>query len=272
MTAAAVGTGAPARATKPDDQRPFLAGGPLRWLLAALELGFIFALYSLYSAGREMIHDQIPTALRNAEWVHTFEGIVRLPSEAWLQDVAGHVPQLLHAANYYYYWAHFPVTVGFLVVGFLVRPRVEYLWARNLMVTQTVLALGIHFFAPLAPPRMFPQWGFLDTMRVYGPNAYEGASAAVANQYAAMPSLHMGWAVLIAVVVWRTASRRWGVLAVLHAVTTVLVVIVTANHWWLDGIVAVGLLGLALVLFPGPGRYRFPLPWQRERTTADAHA
>jgi hypothetical protein len=73
-----------------------------------------------------------------------------------------------------------------------------------------------------------------------------------------MPSLHIGWAVLIAVVVCRTGPRALVVLACLHALTTVAVVTVTANHWLLDGLVAVALLGVALLVVPRPSRHRQP--------------
>jgi hypothetical protein len=71
-----------------------------------------------------------------------------------------------------------------------------------------------------------------------------------------MPSLHVGWAVLIAYIVVHTGPRWLRVPAIVHALVTVTVVIVTANHWWLDGVAAVLLLGLALALFPRPGRNR----------------
>ena len=116
----------------------------------------------------------------------------------------------------------------------------------------TLLGLVAHIVFPLAPPRMFPRWGFLDTMTTYGPSAYDGASGALVNQYAAMPSLHIGWAVLIAVVVCRTGPRPVAYLACLHALTTIAVVIVTANHWLLDGVVALALLGVALLVVPRP--------------------
>src|SRR5690606_7788368 len=131
---------------------------------------------------------------------------------------------------------------GFLVWAYLCRSRADYLWARNLMLVQTGLAVVLHVAFPLAPPRMFGDLGFVDTMTVYGPSAYDGASAAVANQYAAMPSLHVGWAVLIAVVVARCAPRWAAVIATAHAAVTVVVVTVTANHWLLDGVVATLLL------------------------------
>ena len=103
---------------------------------------------------------------------------------------------------------------------------------------------------------MFPQWGFVDTMATFGPNAYAGTSGAMANQFAAMPSLHIGWAALIAYVIHRTGPRWLAWVATAHLVVTVLVVVVTANHYWLDGVVALVLLaGVALVIRrPGPDR------------------
>jgi hypothetical protein len=219
---------------------------------ALAELGLVLLVYLAYRAGRLLTADHQATARANADLVHAFERALPLPSEAAVQGVVGSV-RLLEAANWYYLTAHFPITIAFLVWGFFTRPRAEYRWARNLLVVQTLTAVLIHAAFPLAPPRMFPQWHFVDTMTVYGPSAYDGPSAAVANQYAAMPSLHVGWSVLIAVVVWRTGPPLLRRLAALHAVTTFVVVTITANHWFLDGGVAVALLGLALLILPAPG-------------------
>ncbi|MET0927978.1 MAG: phosphatase PAP2 family protein [Aeromicrobium sp.] len=223
---------------------------------AMLELAIITTLYLGYRFGRLVGLGREDVARTHAELVHQAERLLHLPSEASIQAAVAHVPDVYELANHYYVTLHFPVIVAFLLWGFFARPRPEYLWARNLLITQTALALVIHIAFPLAPPRMFPQWGFVDTMQVFGPDAYDGAGAAVANQYAAMPSLHIGWAVLVAVVLVRTAPRPLATMGVLHAVTTVLVVVITANHWLLDGMVATALLGVGLLLFPGPGRYR----------------
>lgn len=219
---------------------------------AAKELGLIGALYGLYRLGRWVADGQESRAREYARLVHSFETQVHIPSGAEMQGWFG--DELLHLANVYYVSAHFPVTIVFLLWGFIVRPRDEYLWARNVLALQTLLAMLLHIAIPLAPPRMFPEWGFSDTMATIGPSAYHGASAAISNQLAAMPSLHVGWAVLIAVVVARTAVGPLRLFAGAHAVITTWVVIVTANHWWSDGVVAVALLGVALYVFPTPGR------------------
>ncbi len=220
---------------------------------AGLELAVIGVLYLAYRAGRMIGIGREDVAHAHADLVRRTQEVLHLPSEAMIQDAVSSIPHVYTAANYYYVTLHFPVIVAFLLWGYLARPRREYVWARNLLIVQTSLALLIHIAFPLAPPRMFPGWGFVDTMAVFGPNAYAGASGSVANQYAAMPSLHIGWALLVAVVLARTAPRPVAVVGVLHAVMTVVVVVITANHWFLDGIIVAALLGVGLLIFPRPG-------------------
>jgi hypothetical protein len=261
----------PTRESPPAQSPKPLLGGWGRPVTAALrELALLAVLYLVYRTGRLLVAAHVTTALNNAVLIHHWEAWLRLPSEALIQT---HLTSetLLRAANVYYVSVHFPVMIAFLLLGYFTRPGPEYRWARNLIIVQTSLALLIDIGFPLAPPRMFPQWGFMDTMSVYGPSAYDGAAAEVANQFAAMPSLHVGWAVAIAYVVTRTGPRWLVVPAWIHALVTVAVVIVTANHWWLDGLVAIVLLGLALVLFPRPA-YRSRSTQPQEVQTQEAEA
>jgi len=224
-------------------------------LRALLEVALVLALFEFYRFGRLLARGEESAAYGHALQVHHLERLLHLPSEA---SVQGLVPSdaLLHAANLYYVSVHFPAMIAFLVWGYLFRPRAEYVWARNILIALTGAALVVHVLYPLAPPRMFPQWGFVDTMVTFGPNAYAGTSGAMANQFAAMPSLHIGWAALIAFVVHRTGPRWLAWTATVHVVITVLVVVVTANHYWLDGVVALSLLAVSiLVVGPrGPAR------------------
>jgi hypothetical protein len=233
----------------------------LRWWLlrGALELGLIGALWVVYDAGRMLGVGRESQARAHAHLVRAAEQFLHVPSEAAIQGTLQGLPRVYELANTWYVSMHFPVTVAFLVFGFLFRPREQYVWARNLLIVQTFLALVVHVAFPLAPPRMFPDWGFVDTMARFGPNAYGGASGAVANQFAAMPSLHFGWALLIAHVLARTGPRWLAVVAGFYCATTGAVVLVTANHWVLDAAVAALLLGVALLLFPAPGRSRLHL-------------
>lgn len=220
------------------------SGSHLNVSTAIREVALAGGLFLAYKLGRVIARGHEQVAVGNARIVHRLESMVWLPSEASIQ-AAVHSEPLFRAANIYYTYVHFPLIAVFLLWGFLRRPLAQYRWARNLWMLQTGAALVLHTAFPLAPPRMFPQWGFVDTMTRYGPSPYDGTSGVLANQFAAMPSLHVGWAVLIAYVVIRTGPRWLAVLAATHAALTLAIVVVTANHWWIDAAAAIGLLAAA---------------------------
>jgi hypothetical protein len=213
-----------------------------------VELVLLFAMFVAYRAGRLLTSDHTSQAFANSRQVWDAERWLRLPRE---QDVQGwllHARWVAELANSYYAVVHFPATVGCLVFLYLRRPA-QYIWVRRSMIMLTAAALVVHVVYPLAPPRMRGDLGFVDTGALFGPNVYgppEGAS--IANQYAAMPSLHIGWAVLIAIGMIVALKGRWRWLVLLHPLLTVLVVVGTANHWWLDGLVALVLLAPALAV------------------------
>jgi PAP2 superfamily len=221
------------------------------------ELVLLVTANAIYKYGRKVANGQEDAALHHADRVWSLERAVHLPSEQSFQQLLLHSHAVVHLANYLYATVHFPAMVIFLGYMFL-RHRAHYLWIRRAVVIQTMLALLGHLFFPLAPPRMLPGAGMVDTAQVYGPSVY-GATPdgdSMANQFAAMPSLHVGWALAIAVGLItaaparRRSRARW--LWLLHPAVTMLVVVGTANHYWLDGIVGSALLGVALLVIPGP--------------------
>jgi hypothetical protein len=226
----------------------------IRWHKLPLELLMLFTLFVGYRAGRLLTADQTSAAFANARDVWHIERWLHLPMEQDVQGWLMHNARLAELANTYYAVVHFPATVGFLVWMFLRRP-VHYFWVRRALILMTGAALVVHVLFPLAPPRMRPDLGFVDTGALFGPNVYgppEGGS--IANQFAAMPSLHIGWAVLVALGFIVATRSRWRWLWIAHPVMTILVVVGTANHWWLDGAVAVLLLGGALAVSVGIDR------------------
>ena len=227
------------------------------------EVLLLVTLFVAYRMGRLAIAGHDDLAVANAWHVWDVERLLHLPDEETVQDWALQWPDFLKAANWYYVGVHFPITLAFLAWGWLRRPPAEYRWARRLIITLTGFALVLHIAMPLAPPRMLSSLGFLDTMAAFGPSAYSGDAATVANQFAAMPSLHVGWALLIAVVVIRTSKTpwRWGIIA--HPVLTVVVVVVTATHYWVDAVVAALLLGLVLLVTPRPPEVPASQLWRR---------
>jgi hypothetical protein len=169
--------------------------------------------------------------------------MLHLPNELALQHAVVRSRALTVFANGYYAVAHVPALLACLVWLF-VRHRDRYPEIRRVLALATGAALVVQL-VPLAPPRMLPGLGFVDTAARYHQSVYGPLGRGMAGQLSAMPSIHVLWAVLVGVAVFRigTGPARW--LGPGHVVVTALVVVVTANHWWLDGIVAVVVLGSA---------------------------
>lgn len=211
-----------------------------------IEVLLIASMMIVYQGIRHLADGQLGLAFRHATWVWEVERALHLPNEAAVQDWALSWPSAARLANLYYVGVHFPGTL-LAMIWLWIRHRPDYLRMRTEMAVLTGLALAVHVLFPLAPPRLMPSFGMVDTMLATGPSAYpDNNTDGVANQFAAMPSLHVGWALLVALAVIRVGTSRWRWLALLHPGLTVTVVVVTANHYWLDGIVAAALLAVAV--------------------------
>ncbi|WP_045321934.1 phosphatase PAP2 family protein [Streptomyces sp. NRRL F-4428] len=221
------------------------------------ELLLVAGFFTVYKAGRLLSTDRTGEAFRNADRIWDAERALHLPGEGAVQRLLLHGDALVTTANTYYAAVHFPATALFLIWLYIRRPA-HYLWTRRVLAALTGAALALHLAYPLAPPRMLPAARLVDTGQVYGPTVYRAAPDAdtLANQFAAMPSLHFGWALMLAIGViaaTRGGKRsRWSLLWLLHPVATLLVIVGTANHYWLDAIVAAVLLGIALLWVPRP--------------------
>jgi hypothetical protein len=242
----------------------------IRWHQLPLELVLLFTLFVGYRAGRLLTTNHTAAAFAHARDIWHIERWLHMPLEQDVQGWLMHNAHAAEAANTYYAVVHFPATVGFLVWMFLRRPA-YYFWVRRTLIILTAAALVMHVLYPLAPPRMRPDLGFLDTGALFGPNVYGPPEAGnIANQFAAMPSLHIGWATLVAIGLIAATRSRWRWLWLLHPILTVLVVVGTANHWWLDGIVALVLLAGALAVSVGLDRVRINA-FVRHQETAASH-
>ncbi|MGC9376501.1 phosphatase PAP2 family protein [Streptomyces sp. MH13] len=239
------------------------------------EVLLVAGLFLMYKSGRQLATGHTADAFRNARHVWDWERALRLPGEGTVQSLLLHGDTLIHAANTYYATVHFPATAAFLVWLYLRRPA-HYVWARRALAALTAAALVLHLLFPLAPPRMLGATGLIDTARVFGPSVYgPPGTDQLSNQFAAMPSLHFGWALMLAVglIVATRSPLRW--LWLLHPLATLLVIVGTANHYWLDVLVAAALLGLALAVIRVPRRPRCAVshrrPEFRPGTAAERH-
>ncbi|MFF0345849.1 phosphatase PAP2 family protein [Kribbella sp. NPDC004875] len=208
------------------------------------EAVLLATLFLVYSAGRQIAARHTGPAFDHAHQVLSFQNWLHLPSETSIQHWALQFPHLVQGANLYYASVHAPLTAAVLLWLSIWRPK-AYAHVRWTLVSLTGLALIGHIAYPLAPPRMMP--GFIDTGLRFGQSVYGADHAGgPVNQFAAMPSLHVGWAALIALSMILITRSRWRWLWLLHPIITFSVVVVTANHYWLDGIVALVLLAASL--------------------------
>ncbi|MBL1086008.1 inositol phosphorylceramide synthase [Streptomyces actinomycinicus] len=218
------------------------------------EFLLVAGLFLVYKLGRQLATGHTAQAFHNARRVWHLERDVHLPHENAVQSALLHGDTLVHLANTYYATVHFPATLAFLIWLYLRRPA-HYVWARRVLAVVTAAALVLPFTFPLAPPRMVTGTGLVDTARAYGPSVYGPPSSDhLSNQFAAMPSLHFGWALMVAIGLIAATRSRWRWLWLLHPLVTLLVIVGTANHYWLDAIVATAMLGLALAVIHPPRR------------------
>ncbi|MFE7123358.1 phosphatase PAP2 family protein [Streptomyces sp. NPDC057617] len=219
------------------------------------ELLLVTTLFLVYKLGRQVATGHTEEAYRNADRLWGWERSLHLPDEGTVQSLLLHSGTLVEAANTYYAAVHFPATLLFLGWLYWHRPG-HYVWARWALAALTGAALVLHVLMPLAPPRLVEATGLVDTGQVYGPSVYADTPTtdSVANQFAAMPSLHVGWALMVAVGLIAAGRSHWRWLWLLHPLITLFVVIGTANHYWLDTVVAVVLLSGVLTCIRAPGR------------------
>nr|WP_308119094.1 phosphatase PAP2 family protein [Streptomyces sp. JJ38] len=209
------------------------------------ELGLIAVSYVVYSMIRNAVPEHETVAMEHAHWIWDVERSMGLAfEESWNHAING-VTWLIVSMNYYYATLHFVVTIGVLVWLYRRHPG-RYAAARSVLFATTAVALLGYYLYPLAPPRLMTGENFIDTVIVHGTwgSMASGDMADVSNQYAAMPSMHIGWSAWCGVLIVLLARSLWiRALGALYPVATLVVIVATANHFWLDAVG--GLLCLA---------------------------
>jgi hypothetical protein len=223
-----------------------------------VELVVIVWLCWIYDGITNLAPLRLHAALAHAQGILHLERTLHLDPERSLDRwLAGHHTLGLILADYYDN-AHFVVTLGLL--GWLWWRRADiYRPLRNMLVLVNVLAFVVFWRYPVAPPRMLVHQGFSDVVastHAFG-SWHTGPLASQANQLAAMPSLHLAWAVWCTLVLWSISKRRWlRALAVLYPCLTAFAVLATGNHFVLDivGGLAVAAVAAAVVWLSGSRR------------------
>jgi hypothetical protein len=240
---------------------PLTRHRPLWWIQLVLVVGFAVG----YDQVRALHGDVTATALGHGRAVLSLDRVLHLswaaPMNRWLDGHHG-VAQLFSS---YYFVMHLGMTS--LVLLLLWLRSDDYRRQRNALVVASLVGLAVYWLYPVAPPRMLP--GFHDTVRAVLPAAYH-LEASSANLYAALPSLHMAWALWCGVTLW-TLSTAWWVRAgaVAHPAMTAATVLATGNHYTLDLLSGCLLIAVAYPLTDLSARVLSEL---RERRVAQQQA
>ncbi|MFF9072856.1 phosphatase PAP2 family protein [Streptomyces sp. NPDC014735] len=209
------------------------------------EVLLIAVSYWVYSLVRNAVPEQKTQALRNADWIWSVEKHLGIAVEQTVNHAVNSVTWLIVSMNYYYATLHFVVTLGVLVWLFRRHPG-RYAAARLTLFATTAVALLGYYLFPLAPPRLMTGGHFIDTVLVHHTwgSMASGNFKNMSNQYAAMPSMHIGWSLWCGLTVFALVSAPWArILGLLYPTATLVVIVATANHFWLDALG--GLLCLA---------------------------
>jgi hypothetical protein len=216
------------------------------------ETALVLALFALWQFAGSFAVMGPDGALARGRWLWHLERVLHLPSETAVQQLFLPHPLIVQGFNLYYDGLHFPVLIACLIWLF-VRHRDRYSPLRVTLVALTGACLLIQLI-PVAPPRMLPGTGMVDTAVLYHQSVYATHAGFEPDQLSAMPSVHVGWAILVAIMVISAARSRWRWLALLYPALTTLAVVVTANHYWMDGIVAGLILAAVLLIQTGVSR------------------
>jgi hypothetical protein len=205
------------------------------------EVALVAVIYVAYDVSRGLRNGNMRVADSDGKWLLQAERVLHADVERALNQGLLHAPVLAVLASYFYATLHFIVTPAVLIWLYRRHPR-DYGRARSSLAVATVMGLVIFWLVPTTPPRLLPGGGFHDTMAGVASWGWWGGDGSaprglgsLTNQLAAMPSLHVGWALWCGYWIARHAGRRyvrW--LGIAYPILTGLVVMATANHYLLD--------------------------------------
>lgn len=209
------------------------------------ELGIIVSVAAVYSTLRAWAQPEDPSlAVANALDVVAIELKANLFLESALQGLLLGPAWLIDAMNWYYLAMHLPPVAALLLYTYLWRPD-AWPFLRDAMIAFTLFGLVLHIVYPVAPPWFVERLGVADTFAEK--HAIALGTSTAGNPFAAMPSMHFGWALAAGAGFAMWANALWArILGVLHPIVMGVTIVATGNHYVLDVVASVALLGLAV--------------------------
>lgn len=211
------------------------------------QLALIVTAILLYFGVRGLTEGDVKAAISTGLDILEFEARLGLDFEHWAQGLILDNHALVTVSNWVYIWGHWPVISVVLVWTFITN-RPAFLLLRNAMFISGAIGLVIFMSYPVAPPRLL-EVGLMDTVSEFSHSYRILQPPSLVNQYAAVPSLHVGWNLLIGITIFTSTTRWWlKVIGVTIPILMAISVVVTANHFVIDGFLgaAVALVGLWL--------------------------
>jgi hypothetical protein len=245
---------------------------PNGWLDAIRQLALFAGAYYLYRIVRGIVDGQAVLAFENARNLVDAERALGLFFEPGLQAWAEGQEWLLTFANWMYVNSHFVITTTFLLWLYIARNHAYY-FVRNMFMVAMGLALVGYMAYPTAPPRFMPEWGFSDSVAEFVGEKADQSANVLYNPFAAVPSMHVAFALMIAIpAIFLVKHRALKVLWALYPLVVTFVVMVTANHFWLDA--ALGALVAAVSAYAASAAFARARPeaWAWRTAAAKAHA
>src|SRR6478736_2534533 len=204
-------------------------GGDLLW-----QIVLFCGAYWLYRLVRGQVWDQSAAAFEHARDIVALERSLHVFIEPAVQSWALNSGWIDQVGSWMYLNTHFIVTTCTLAFIYLFRND-HYYFVRNMFMVAMALALIGYVIYPTAPPRMLPELGFVDSVSDFTGVSSDSNVNALFNPYAAVPSMHVGFALMLSVPMIRMTRRRWAkALWAIYAPIVACVVVVTANHWVFD--------------------------------------
>jgi membrane-associated phospholipid phosphatase len=245
---------------------------PHGWMDAARQLSLFLVAYGGYMLARGVAEGSANAAFAHARDLISLERTLHVFVEPSVQTWASGSHLVIVLASWLYVNAQGPITIAALVWLYL-RRNGSFYFVRNMFVIAMALALVGYLVFPTAPPRFLPEWGFSDPVQRYtGMNVSEHSPTAISlfNPYAAVPSMHVAFALMIG---WPLArlvrSRAAAVAWVLYPFLMTFVIVITANHFIVDALFGAMTAGISAYGAKWLGRVR-PAAWRFARVPAAA--
>jgi hypothetical protein len=235
---------------------------PQGWFDALRQLALFGGAYYVYRLVRGFVDGQASLAYDNARLLVDAERGMGLFFEPGFQDWAlRNADWAVTAANWMYVNSHFVVTTTFLIWLYLAR-NYAYYYVRNMFMIAMGFALVGYVAFPTAPPRFLPEWGFTDTVAAFVGKSAEHSANVLYNPFAAVPSMHVAFALMIAVpAIQLVRHRSLKVMWALYPFVVTFVVVITANHYWLDAALGALVAGASALAATGALARARPNAW-----------